>query len=415
MADDKELKEKLHEGLNRILKVFEWREEPGEPSGEAEEPKDKVRTKKRAWFLHLAVVALAVVLLILLVITLIGRIHYDSYEVVTSSVVEKTDNVSTYRSIDDEILRFSSDGASLLKKNLDSVWNVTYDMEEPEADWCSGAIVIYDRGGTDVRVFDRKGLIGAYQADRPIIKARVSKDGNVMALLSDNEAALLRYYTSDGAEIASISSTMQTTGYPADFDLSENGLYLAVSYMAVRGDSVGTTLTFYDFSSEGRAIADNVTAEARFDSEIAPVVRYEGNDRVTVIRENGFTLFRGKTPAAFKSVDFDQEIISTFYNEDRIGFIFMNEDGDARYDMKIYDRSGRLRVTAPVDMLYDDVTVSRGQIILTSRSELGVYTMGGACRFAGHLEEGDIASVLRTGNHRYLVVTNSRTEMIKLT
>ena len=415
MAENGEFKDKLHEGLSSVLKVFEWRETPGGPDGEGGGQKEAVRSKRRTRLLRAAVIALAAVLLVLLIVTLIGRIRYDSYEVITSSVVEKTDNVSTYRSIGDEILRFSSDGASLLQKDLDSIWNVTYDMEEPEADWCSGAIVIYDRGGTDVRIFDRKGTIGAFQADRPIIKARVSKDGNVMALLSDNEAALLRYYTSDGAEIASISSTMQTTGYPADFDLSENGLYLAVSYMAVRGDTVGTTLTFYDFSSEGRAIADNVTAEEQFDSEIAPVVRYEGNDRVTVIRENGFTLFRGRTPAVYKSVDFDEEIISTFLSDDRIGFIFMNEDGEARYDMRLYDRSARLRVTAPVDMLYDNVTVSDDQIILTSRSELGVYTMGGTCRFAGPLDEGDIASVLRTGNRRYLVVTNARTEMIKLT
>ena len=408
------LTEKLHEALSGVLHHLEWHEASGE-TGEGTDPSAaSVSDKRKVRILRAGLICVAVILVILLIATLIGRVRYDDYEVVSSSVVEKTDNVSKYRSIGDEILRFSSDGASLLEKDLDSRWNVTYDMEQPEADACAGAIVIYDRNGTDVRVFDRRGIIGSFQAERPIVKAKVSKDGNVMLLLSDNEAALLRYYTADGSEIASISSTMQTTGYPADFDLSENGLYLAVSYMAVRGDSVGTHLVFYDFSREGRAIADNVTAQAEFDQELVPVVYYEGNDRITAVRENGFTLFKGKTPSEYKSVDFDSEIVSTFHDDKHLGFIF-RDGGDHRYEMKIYDAGGALKVTAPVDILYDDVTVSSDQIIFTNQSELGVYTMGGSCRFEGALDEGDISYILRTGRNRYLVVTNARTEMIRLT
>ena len=411
---DGNLSEKLHETISRFLKHFEWKDKPEEPKGSRPAQKEKMSDQKKARLLRAGLICVAVILVILLVVTLLGRIRYDRYEVVTSSVVEKTDNVSVYRSIDDEILRYSSDGASLLSQNLDSRWNVTYDMEQPEADACAGAIVIYDRNGTDVRVFNRSGAIGAFQADRPIIKARVSKDGNVMTLLSDNEAGLLRYYTAGGDEIASISSTMQTTGYPADFDLSENGLYLAVSYMAVRGNTVGSQLVFYDFSKEGQAIADNVTAQIPYESELIPIIYYEGNDRITAVREKGFTILKGRTPSEIKAVDFDGQIVSSFHDSRHLGFIFRNEDGDHRYDMKIYDKNGALKVTAPVDIVYDDVTVSSGQIIFTNQSELGVYTMGGACRFEGPLDEGDISSILRTGGARYLVVTNARTEMIRL-
>jgi hypothetical protein len=83
--------------------------------------------------------------------------------------------------------------------------------------------------------------------------------------------------------------------------------------------------------------------------------------------------------------------------------------------MKIYSINGALLTTTYVDVIYDTVKVCDDQVLFSNSTELSVFSLNGIERFTGVLDEGDISYVLKIGWNRYLIVTDTKTETIKLT
>lgn len=383
------------------------------PANEIEAYKVRIRNHRKAMYIRTAFLVVLTALAVLIGKYIFDHYTYHGYSVVNA--VEKTDNVSEYRYVDGRILRYSSDGAALLKKNLDTIWNVTYSMDQPTADTCGSTVLLYDRNGTNVYIYSASKKIGEFRTQYPIVKAKVSNAGNVAAILADGDTTWIYYYAADGTKIASISTNMKSPGYPTDLALSGDGLFMTVSYLVVNEGTTGTHLAFYNFGAAGKNAEDNMVASEDFSGTIIPQVAYIGNSEAIAFRENGFTIYNGSgTPAKTKSVDFDDEIVSTFYDASHIGFIFKSADADHKYEMKIYSIGGALLSTSDINLIFDKVAVCDSQVLFWNSSEIAVYSLNGVCRFSGVLDAGDIDSVLRVGGNRYLVITDTVTETIKL-
>jgi len=408
----KRFRENFKEKWTAVRRKIEFQEEI--PDNDVEAYKVRIRNHRKAMYVRTAFLVVLLVLLVFLVKALVDHHVYHGYAVV--SALEKTDNVSEYQYVSGRILRYSSDGAALLKENLDTVWNVAFTMESPQVDSCGSTLVIYDRNGTNVFVYDAKGQIGNFQTDFPIVKAKVSSAGNVAAVLSDSDTTWIKYYTSGGSEIAAASSTIKSPGYPTDIALSDDGLFLAVSYLTVNEGSVGTHLAFYNFGESGKNVTDHMVASEDYSGTIIPEVAFVSNEEAIAFRENGFTIYKGSsTPAKTQSVDFDDEVVSTFCDSRHLGFIFKSKDAGHKYVMKIYSINGALLTTTYVDVIYDTVKVCDDQVLFSNSTELSVFSLNGIERFTGVLDEGDISYVLKIGWNRYLIVTDTKTETIKLT
>ena len=115
---------------------------------------DKLRKKMndRRWRVIAAI--LAIVLIALLVRGLLGLRRYSSYKVVKSG--QAADSVSSYMNVDSYVLRYSADGAALIKSDLSTVWDESYTMTNAAADSCGSEILVYDRNGTSVEIFNEK-------------------------------------------------------------------------------------------------------------------------------------------------------------------------------------------------------------------------------------------------------------------
>lgn len=384
------------------------------PDNEVEAYKVRIRNHKKAMYIRTAFFVVILVLAVLLAKYLIDHHRYRSYKVVTSE--EKTDNVSEYEYADGKILRYSSDGAALLKTNLDAIWNVTFTMGMPSVDVCGATSAIYDKRGTSVCIYNEKGSIGSFNTDKPILFGRVSEQGNFAAVLEDGETTWINYYSKSGTEIATISTNLSSPGYPASICLSHDGLFLAVSYFTAGGGAPGTHLVFYNFGNAGRDKTDNEVATEDFPGTLIPEVEYLSNTEAVAFRDNGFTVYKGsELPKKTKSVDFKEEIVSTFYDSTHMGFIFKSSDKNHKYEMKIYTTNGNLVSTSYIDLIYDKVRVCGNQVLFYNSSELAVYSMQGWCRFSGTLNEGDIADVLQTASNRYFVVSDTKAGIIRLT
>ena len=396
------------DALGGLFASLPFREE--EPANEMEAYQVRIRNHKRLTYVRTAVIVTVTVLLLLAVRWLLVRLHYNSYEV--KAYEEKTDSVSRFVYMGGLILRYSSDGASLINGDLEPRWDVTYDLTMPQADVCDQAAVIYDKRGTGIYVFDRKGKLGSFTSDGPVLYARVSGKGNVAAAVEENGGVMIRYYTAAGEEIASISGKTAEEGYPVSLAVSRDGTSLAVSRILADPGRIRSRLTFYNFENAGSE--NHVSAVYEFEDILVPQVAFVDGSTAVAFREDGFTVYKGSQPEETRNVSFGREVVSTFCGSGRFGFVFPGEDTDHRYDMEIYTSSGNLITSCHVDTMFEGIQLCDSEILFYNNNYLAIYNNRGICRFSGNLSEGDITDVTRIGMNRYYVVTDTRSETIRL-
>lgn len=368
---------------------------------------------QRVRYAATAFVVVLVVLLTFVIRDAAANRTYTTY--IVEKELEKTDSVSRFEYADGNVLRYSQDGASLMNGDLETLWTVSFSMEDPHADVMRGQILLYDRLGTSIYIFDSKHEISRFSSDRPILRACVSGKDTVAALLRDGEKTALVYYTKDGGQIAAGESSITNPGYPVSLSLSEDGTLLAVAYLTAAEGVAGTKVRFYNFGSDGKVKDNNMTAEFSWPGVFAPEVRYLKGNECAVFRDDGFTIIKGAAkPEESRSVTFREDICSVFHDGKHLGFITASGDKDHRYLMSIYSTNGNLVSSAYVDIAYERVRVCDKEVILSNHSEFTVISTGGKCRFRGRLKEGSISDALKVARDRLLILTDQKMEVIRL-
>ena len=381
------------------------------PKNEIDAYRMRIRNHRRAVYIRAALIIVALLVAAVIAYRVYERRSYDSYEVISEETA--ADNISNYRYIKGKILRHSADGASLLKSNLESVWYVSYNMTQPCVSTFGKTILIYDRRGSEVQVYDEDGKVGSFATEMPILYACCSKNGNVACVLESGGGMEIAYYSAEGARIATLAKSAEETGFPVAMALSENGKQLAVSYVTAVNGAVSTNLIFYSFRNPESA--DKVIADLNYSGIVIPDIRYISDTVAAVFRDNGVSFFSSSgKPSESAAVDFEDEIISTFTGDGFAGFIFRNRNSTKPYRMEIYSGSGKLISQTDMEIVYDRISVCGNEILFSNSSELAVYTKKGICRFYGGVEEGNLSDIQKIGRKRYLVVTDMNTKVIEL-
>lgn len=363
----------------------------------------------------MVLIAVFVVVIILIAVNAIFHHKYSSYKVVRSNV--KLETTSHYLSVgNDRILRYSTDGASLMDSDLDVIWNDAYTMEMPRCAICGKQILIYDQGGTTMNVYSAKAKENSLNTDQTIVKAVISEAGTVAVLTENGSRTGFSYYSSKGEELAAGESTMTNPGTPVDLALSPDGRSLAISYFRLKDGESGTTLNFYRFDSDGRNRKNNLVGSDSLNSTLVPTIYYFDNNHMAALKNNGFSIYSG-TDAIEEtaSVRFNQEITSAFYDQKHLAFTFEGNNSKPRFVMKLYNMNGRLLSSTDLNLLYSSAHVSGNQIILYDAGDLQIFSMKGFLKYAGKVKEGNIKDVIRLKGKKYLVVTDEKMEVIELT
>ena len=375
--------------------------------------KDGRSSNQKLRYAATAAVVVIVVLLSIAIRDAAANRTYSGY--VVEKEENKTDSVSRFEFADGYVVKYSQDGAALINRALETVWTVSFSMENPQIDVRSGQILIYDQLGSSIYLFDVRNHIGAFTAGKPILKACVSGRDTVAALLRDGENTSLVYYTKDGEMIAAGESTITNPGYPVSLSLSDNGLLLAVAYLTASDGVTGTTVRFYNFGDGGKGRENNLTAEFSYPGIFAPEVCYLKGSECAVFTDSGFTIIKGSSaPKEVRSVAIRDDICSVFHDGSNLGIITRSSDRSHRYLMSIYSTNGNIKSTSYIDIAYERVRVCGDEVIFSNHSEFCVVSTGGKIRFRGRLKEGSISDALKTGGDRILVLTDQKMEVIRL-
>ncbi len=341
------------------------------------------------------------------------RRTYHDYRIIYSRTQE--DTVSTrYVPLGKNILRYNQDGVSLIDNSLETKWSESYDMTNPTVDVREKHAVIADKDGTTLVMVGEEGITGTTNTSYSIIKAKVSNNGLVAAILDGGGDTWINFYATDGSTIAQNQTTLEDPGYPLDVSLSDNGMIMMVTYQFIKGSNITSYVAFYNFGDVGQNADDRIVSGFRYEGHVIPQIQYLDHSHAVAFCDNGFIIYSGsQIPDEMAAVTTDKEIVSTFYDNDTVGLVFRNDSKDKPYTLEAYSISGKLKFRKDFGIAYTTIKMSGGYILMYNSAQLCVISSDGRQRYLGAID-GTISNVDKTGINRYLLVLDTGVNIMKL-
>ena len=337
--------------------------------------KRKLKMNRMQWTIVAGVLILAAVLVYALVKN--NKVA-SSYEVVTS--MSRGDDTSVYYCMMRKgMVKYSKDGVAMTNKSGSVLWNQTYEMASPTMTSAGDYVAVGDIGANTIYIFNEYGQLGRVSTDVPIQEIQISEQGVVAAVLSDTSSNYINLYDKQGNSLGSIKASLENTGYPLAIALSPDASKLAVSYLIVKSGSMQSRIVSYDFSDvEGDHLLDTQELEGLY-----PKAAFLDSREVVLFGEKGFGLYQADSKKIETQENFESEINSVFCTNQKLGFIFKNEDDNGKYRMEIYNKAGKKSSTYYFDLDYSGMTADDDEVILYNDEEMLIYQMGGRVRFRG--------------------------------
>ena len=337
--------------------------------------KRKLKMNRMQWTIVAGVLILAAVLVYALVKN--NKVA-SSYEVVTS--MSRGDDTSVYYCMMRKgMVKYSKDGVAMTNKSGSVLWNQTYEMASPTMTSAGDYVAVGDIGANTIYIFNEYGQLGRVSTDVPIQEIQISEQGVVAAVLSDTSSNYINLYDKQGNSLGSIKASLENTGYPLAIALSPDASKLAVSYLIVKSGSMQSRIVSYDFSDvEGDHLLDTQELEGLY-----PKAAFLDSREVVLFGEKGFVLYQADSKKIETQESFESEINSVFCTNQKLGFIFKNEDDNGKYRMEIYNKAGKKSSTYYFDLDYSGMTADDDEVILYNDEEMLIYQMGGRVRFRG--------------------------------
>ena len=358
-----------------------------------------------------AITVVAVIAAVCLVFLYVEKRSYHSYKVLNTS--EQEDVVSTqYVEMDGDILRYSPDGVSVVDSSMNTVWNETYTMQNPIADVNGSRAVIADSEGPSLYICDKKGVTGTVTTSYSIIKVRIAANGMVAAILDNDENTWINFYNSDGSLVAENLTKIDDPGYPMDVAVSDNGVMM-VTFQYVDGSKTTSYVAFYNYGDVGQNEDDRIVSGYTYENVVIPQVECISESQYIALRDDGFSTYQGnQIPKEVKTINVKQEIVSTFFDDQRIGLVFKNNSKDSEYTMEVYSMNGQLKFRKNFNVAYSTIKMSDGNIIMYNSSQICVMNSRGVQKYMGSVD-GTIRDFFKIGWNKYLMVMDNGVSTIK--
>ena len=380
-----------------------------------EEMETRIRKhrRKRRRRIILAAVCIAACLVILYIALQVKT--YGDYRVADST--ERSDTQATeFLEMDGNILKYSNDGAMYTTKKNEMIWNQTFEMENPLVAVRGEYAAFADTDGQEVYILDESGFQVNFETEYPIRKIDISSQGTAAVLMADESAGYLALYDDSGECLAEGAIYMENSGYPMDIALTDDGKNLAVTILDVASGSVSTTVTFYNFDSEGEDETDHIVSTYTYADCVIPQIECPDGGVFLAFSDSGVIVYEGsQTPEESERLSVTGEIKSVFYDDSYFGLVVSDEEEGGR-TLIVYNLKCSEVMRFSLDVSYDEIYfLENHEVCVQSAEHCEIYTVQGIKKFAADFEEEDLYYVLsKTGSRRYIFVLEGSSEQVCL-
>lgn len=397
----------------RNKKAAEEKKRPISLASEETSYEEKLQIHHRRVIIR-SVILCGLILLVCIVASVIYRnLEYDEMEVVESTTREES-MMSEYFSLGDYTLRCSRDGAACVNNKGKTVWDLTFEIQQPLVDVCENYAAIAEASGNKVYIVNTEGKQGELETLLPIRQVRVAAQGMAIVVLEDGNKNWINFYNKDGELLAENKAPLSSKGYPLSLDVSNDGKKLAVSYLQIEGAKTESVVAFYNFDSVGYNVTDHLMSSTLYEDTLFPTIAFLTNTVAVAFGDNMCVGYEGtQNPEEIFKLTFDEKIESVFYDAEHIGFVFQSESS-AAYQMKVYNKKGKLLLTRDFDQSYEKIKFIEDEIVVFGQQEISVYNIKGKLKFSGTTQKA-ISDIMGIGkSYQYMILYKNEWEKVRL-
>lgn len=326
--------------------------------------------------------------LLLVLIVIIGTVYlirlynrtYKDYEV-TDRVSNTEENLGGYLDYDGAVVRYSRDGAVAINNKGNLLWNGSYVMTDPIADTCKEYVVIADRGGRQVHIFNSKGLAGSLTMNHPIVKAEVAQQGVVAVLMTEDDISYVELYSKEGDLLGEKVTNMVKDGYPMDISLSDDGEKVAATYLSLKGGEIKNNILFLNYGEVGKNFTDRTAGALIYNNDIVPRIAFLDNDTVCAFKENGLLIFSMEEIAELATEETIEGKIESVLHSEKYAGMVIREDKDKEPRLLLYDLKGKRMLDKELDFEYESIYLSGDEVIMHDDLTCVIYKADGKEKF----------------------------------
>ena len=390
-------------------------------SGEKENDSEKksmdnmlARHRQIKLYSVLAVLALVAVVAAGSYITWKNKV-YIGYQVIQQSEWVRASESKSIN-LSGTLFTYSNDGMSCTDLKGKTIWNQTYEMQNPEIRTCGRTIAVGDYNGRKIYVANTQGMVGTVETTMPIRDFCVSTNGVVAAVLDDSTVtAIYLYNAATGESFADFKTRMSNSGYPVAIDISNDGSLAAVSYIKVEKGKMVSNIGFYNFSAVGQNYTDNFVSGYVYPEAVIPLVHFMSNDTVFAVADNRRMFFKGRQkPESLSETMISEEIQSVFYDENHVGLVFFNTAAETTYRLEVYDTNAKKVSEIAFDMDYKEILFDTSGIIIYNDNECLIYNWNERLKYHGIFQERITCFIPGKSISRHTIVTEDAIQTIEL-
>ncbi|MDE6713450.1 MAG: hypothetical protein K2K20_06905 [Lachnospiraceae bacterium] len=382
--------------------------------------KDRPSVAKRIMVLRMRkfvamIVAVAVIAVIILVCyTSYLNYAYTGYEVISSVEKIQTNN-SHILSFGTHFLSYSSDGIRCTDEKGNDIWSCPFEMQNPMIGINGDYVAVADYVGRMIYIFNSAGELGTIQTNLPIRDIEVAGNGVVAAVLDNGDVTSISLYYYDGSEIGFFRTTMSKSGYPLDIGMSADGTLVAVSYLYLDNGTLTSKVAFYNFGEVGQNKTDNLVGGYDYQNEMVPLVGFMNDSTAFAVANDKIMFYEGsQKPTSRKDIFLMEEIRSVYYGDNYIGLTYLNPTAESRYLIDIYNTSGDLKNTLPIDMEYQEIFFNNDYVVAYNAASCIIYNINGNIKYQGDFEESVLLMIPTNSVLKYVLVLPDQIQTIVL-
>lgn len=382
--------------------------------------KERPSVAKRIMILRMrkfaAVIASVAVIAVIILVCYISYINYayTGYEVISS--VEKTQtNNSHILSFGSYFLSYSVDGIRCTDEKGNDIWSCPFEMQNPMVVINGGYVAVADYVGRMIYIFNGSGELGTIQTNLPIRDIEVAGNGVVAAVLDNGDVTSISLYYYDGSEIGFFRTTMSKSGYPLDIGMSGDGTLVAVSYLYLDNGVLTSKVAFYNFGEVGQNKTDNLVGGYDYQNEMVPLVGFMNDSTAFAVANDKLMFYKGsQRPTNQRDIFLKEEIRSVYYGGKYIGLTYINPTAESRYLIDIYNTSGDLKNTLPIDMEYQEIFFNDDYVVIYNAASCIIYNVNGNIKYQGDFDESVLLMIPTNSVLRYVLVLSDQIQTIVL-
>lgn len=338
-------------------------------------------------------------------------------EVLNNLEYNPTDKVHISK-LGKNIVRSSKDGVTMMDTNGTTIWDKTFNMMNPKVIKENNYLAVADISARDLYLFDENGFVRDYNFGSPILMFDINENGIVAIIGQKNKGHVIELFDADGTKLIHRETFTENDGYPLAFDISKDGSKMVTSYLYVKGNSLVSNLTFFNFSDNGSDYAERVTGGFSIDETVVPEIRFLDNEHVAAVGDNGILFYKVNViPEEIQKIEVPNEINKVNYTEDKLLVLYgrpiKNEDNYKDNSLVTYNKEGKSLNVTEFDNEITRLIGNENKYYVESELFIREY-YNGKINWESTVR-GDVKDIMPLGNNTFLIVLQNEYEVVKLT